>query len=338
MEEFYSKPIDPKITKHSQLYNLEGSIRERQADAAKMLSLPQQEFHSCLVCGASEGQVELFTANGFPWIKCSECGLKYKKHMPTYDAMVKQISDYTVEVYMDEGGDKYRKENITKYKFDFMTRYHEGGPGRWLDLATGIADMPSYAIENGWECEATELNQSFVDAATKNFSFTPYVMTLDNYFEDFKKRGAEPFDIIGAFGYHDMLTNPIEHLIINNRLLNMGGLLGINLPDSNSLTGAMAELWPDSALRPITHINYSWHDRGTVLKMLELSGFEPVAVLNYGLDIHELITRIGEHAPEFIGSRAMDMMYEMFNDFQKVVDNHKYGDQQLWCARKVKDM
>ena len=101
MDEFFFKPIDPKVTKISHIENLPQHILERQNSAAELLDLPQVQYDSCLVCGEKDGQFQAFTAHGFPWIECAHCGHMYKKHMPDYDRMLKIVRDDTVEVYLD---------------------------------------------------------------------------------------------------------------------------------------------------------------------------------------------------------------------------------------------
>lgn len=337
MEELFFKPIDPKKTKGAHIDNQRQYIEERQREAMDLLEVPQIYHASCIVCGNPEQKVS-FTSNGFPWIKCGECGHMYKQHMPDYDLMVERFKEHTVELYLDEDSIHYRLENITKPKYEFMKRYITGTPGRWLDLATGLADLPSTLIRDGWHVDATEINASFIKYATDSFGFTPHQKTLPEYLADFKNRSIELYDVVGAFGYFDMLPNPVNHIKIINKLLKMDGLVGINIPHCESLTGALAEHMPHTALRPITSIDHSYFSKNSIFHMLKLGGFEVLGMWWHGLDIHELIFRMQEMDPTFAKSKAKELLYSMFNELQTVIDEARMSDTMLLCARKVKDV
>ena len=186
--------------------------------------------------------------------------------------------------------------------------------------------------------DATEINRSHAKAATKRLPFKPKEMTLFEYFESFTRENIQDFDVVGTFGYFDMLVDPVEHAKTINKMLRMGGLMGINLPRSESLTGAMAELWPDTSLRAIPIINYSHFSEKSLFYMLEKSGFEPLGILRHGLDIHELVIRLIEHAPGFGESQAANIIYELFNDLQKVIDQADKSDLMLVCAQKIREV
>ena len=135
-----------------------------------------------------------------------------------------------------------------------------------------------------------------------------------------------------------MMPDPVEHAKTINKVLKMDGLMGVNLPRAESLTGAMVELWPDTSLRAITQINYSHFSEKSLFHMLDQAGFEPISIFRHGLDIHELAIRMTEHAPEFGGSPAAEIIYELFNDLQRVVDEAGYSDLMMVCAKKVREI
>ena len=255
MEVLSFKEIDPRIIKNTHIKNIKAHIKEREVQSAALLSEPQVTIEACIVCGATENQEKLYTAQGFPWVRCHQCTHTYKKHMPDYERALDQIRNHSVELYLEGCGFEYRLKNITEPKYDYMMRYYEGESGRWLDLATGIGDLPYLLCQKGWDVTATEINKSHAEAAASRLPFAPLEQTLFEHYEDFKEQGIEPYDIVGTFGYYDMMPDPVEHAKTINKVLKMDGLMGVNLPRAESLTGAMVELWPDTSLRAITQIN-----------------------------------------------------------------------------------
>ncbi len=338
MEILNFKEIDPKRIKNAHVSDVQQHIREREIQSAALLQEPQVMYDSCIVCGSSKNQEEVYKAQKFPWIHCPECTHTYKQHMPDYERTLEQIRHHSVELYLEGLDLDYRMENIAKPRYDFVMRYYEGEPGRWLDLATGVGDVPKLLCEKGWNVDATEINGANAKVAADRLLFTPKDQTLFEYVESFEQKNKELFDIVGAFGYFDMLPNPTEHAKTINKILKIGGIMAFGLPRNESLTGALVELWPDTSLRAIPHINYSYFTEKSICKMLELGGFEPVGVLRHGLDIHELVIRLTEHAPEFMESAAASRIYELFNDLQRVVDEAGKSDTVYMCAKKVSEL
>lgn len=337
MEELFSNKLDPRLTKNVQISNVQKEIEGRKQLADKILSLPQVLIDRCNICGNSDQSNVALESKKFVWIRCPDCTHIYRKYIPDYNELAKFFTNETIEVYLDESSFEYRLENITQRKYDFMMRYRDGKPGRWLDLATGIADMPHLLQRENWDFDATELNNAFIKFASKHFGITPKAMLLPEYYEHFKAEKMKPFDVISAFGYYDMLPNPVEHCKLVNKMLKLGGLHGINLPNSRSLSGALVEFRPDSSLRQATPVNISYFTYKSIKRMLTMAGFEMVGVLWHGLDIHELITRIVELDSSFKDSKAYTFLYDNFNTLQEVVDLERMSDLLLLCARKVRE-
>lgn len=338
MEEIFSKDIDPRLTKSVEIRVIEDQIKERQELDRRFLELKQMHISKCNVCGNADQSNISFQTNGFTFIKCPECTHVYKQYIPEFEELKKFYREETVEGYFDESSIEYRLENITKPKIDFMMRYQTGENGRWLDLATGLGDLPHLLKNAGWDIDATELHRPYIDYATKRFGITPKQKPLLEYYNYYKEQGLEEFDVISGFGFYDMSPIPVENCKVVNRMLKIGGLHGVNLPNSNSLTGALVESWPNSALRqslPNTICSFTYK---SMVMMLETSGFEISGVLWHGLDIHELITRIVELDPNFKNSRGYSFLYDNINAFQQVVDKARMSDLILICARKVREV
>jgi len=338
MEELFSNKLDPRKTKGVQINNIRSEIEKRKTLDKELLGLNQQKINKCNVCGCPEQTNIDFETNGYSWIKCPECTHVYKNMMPDNDAMTNYFKKATTHVYLDESSFDFRVKNIAQPKYDFMMRYVKNKIGRWLDLATGVADLPYLLKLNKWDFDATELYRAFLDFAEKKTGIRPKQITLLQYYDMFLDNKMELFDVIGAFGYYDLLSDPLEHCKIINRMLKPGGFHGINIPNSNSLSGALVEYLPHSSLRMSTPITISSFTYKSMVKMLGLAGFEVEGILWHGLDIHELLMRIIELDHNFKDSKAYNLLYENINELQHVIDKAKKSDLLLICAKKVREV
>lgn len=337
MEELFFKPIDPKITKGNHTANLSEVAAEFRANSEYLLSLDQIAVPACIICGAAD-QSQSYNCRGFKWVKCKDCGHLYKAHMPSYEAVLDHMHQNTIEVYLHEKSLDYRLENITRPKYDFMRRYVKGAPGKWLDLASGLGDMPHLLKQDGWSVDSTEIHKPFIDFAKNRLNIDHQNLPIDQLHNRHKANDQTPYDVVGAFGYFDMLPDPTEHARIINRLLKMGGHIGVNIPIGESLTGDLGLLWPDNALRCLLPTDYSYFSKNSVLLMLKKAGFEIDGIWWHGLDIHELITRLVEARPEFLGSAPLELLYALSNKLQKVIDEERKSDLLMICAKKIADV
>ena len=143
MIEIFSKPIDPRETKNFHIDNVLERIKDRKNLDRDIQKLPKLPLTACNVCGGSNRNV-VFNTNGDDWVQCSNCRHIYKASIPSPLHLEKFFKESTVEVYLDESGFEYRIQNITKPKYEFMMDQYSGEKGRWLDLATGLGDMPFF--------------------------------------------------------------------------------------------------------------------------------------------------------------------------------------------------
>lgn len=334
MEELFFKPIDPKITKGNHTASISDVAEQLQENSQYLLSLEQVGVDACIICGAID-QSESYDCRGFRWVKCPDCGHLYKSHMPAYDEVLRHMQQTTIEVYLHEKSIEYRLESITRPKYDFMRRYVTGSPGSWLDLASGLGDMPYLLKQEGWSVSSTEIHKPFVDFAKERLNVHHQSIPIDQFYEKHSADQNEPYDVVGAFGYFDMLPDPSAHAKIINRLLKVGGRIGVNIPICESLSGDLGLLWPDNSLRCLMPTDYSYFSKNSVLKMLENAGFEIEGIWWHGLDIHELITRMVECRPEFLGSKPFELLYKLSNKLQQVVDQDRKSDLLMICAKKI---
>ena len=338
MEEIFGKKIDPKKFKHFKHEDIMIHIKNRIADSQKIKEYPQIINDKCLICGCVV-QTRTYTVNNFIWAHCPDCDHIYKTKMGDYNKLVEFYRNDTVEIYLEKADIDFRIKNIAAPKIEFVLKnYKAHSTGKWLEIATGLGEVHYILKKMGWSTESTELNKSFVEFAEKNFDVSPQRVTLDEYYEIFKKSGSAQFDVISAFGYFDMLPDPLSHFKIINRMLKKNGLFGTIVPNGQSLTGALSLHKPDTCLRTINAVDFSYFSPKSVNICLEKSGFELVSVWWHGLDIHELIVRMIEADPSFADSNACSILYDNFNELQAVIDKARLSDSYLLCARKIKEL
>lgn len=337
MEEKFFKPFDPRRIKQSQLENVQSAIAEYETMSAELLSMPQVHVSACRLCGCEERTQEV-TVSGFKWALCANCHHYYKLHMPAHEDVLAWLKKGSpVEVYLREDDFQFRLQNISEPKIDFVSSYHQGPPGSWLDIATGLADIPYCLKRRGWNAEATEINSAFANFATKNWGLTPQQKPLDEYYQDFITSGHAPFDVVSCFGYFDLQPKPLDHFKMANAMLKPGGLLGVNQPNHDSLAGALARHKPGRSLRAFIPGDYSYFSRKSLGYALENSGFEIAGIWWHGLDVHDLIVQIIDGDPSFKDSDACEILYDRYDGLQKALDEGRKSDLLLVVARKVAD-
>lgn len=335
MEEKFFKPFDPRRIKNSQLDDVHGAIAEYEAMSAELLAMPQVHVDGCRLCGCEE-RAQQVTISGFLWALCAHCHHYYKVHMPPHEDVLAWLKKGApVEVYLREDDFQYRLENISQPKIDFVSQYHQGPPGSWLDVATGLADIPHRLQQCGWQVEATEINSAFANFATKNWGITPQQKPLEEFHRDFVATGHEPFDVISCFGCFDLQPQPLEHFKMVNAMLKPGGLLGINQPNHDSLAGALARHKPGRSLRAFIPGDYSYFSRKSLGYALENTGFEIVGIWWHGLDVHDLIVQVIDGDPTFKDSDACALLYDRYDHLQKALDEARKSDLLLVVARKI---
>src|SRR3989338_5528114 len=334
VREFFSKKFEPRKTKASHLRNLALAIRENKKLAKDLLSLPQEAARACRVCGG-KNQHSVLKVNGFLWVHCPSCDHWYKKHMPRADLMEARHKKAPLEIYLTEKDMNYRLREIATPKVGFALKFLRKQKGRWLDLGTGLGDVPYVARKRGFKVEATELSPSFVSFAKKRFSLESKPVTLQRFYEKWRKDGSKPFDVISAFGYFDLVPDPVKEMKICKEMLSRRSLLVINQPNHDSMTGMLARWRPETSVRVIAPNNYSYYSKKSLQKALELAGFKVLGVWWYGMDIHEVAVRFLELNPAFGKSEAYDFLYDNFNELQKVIDQKRRSDFVMMCAQKI---
>jgi SAM-dependent methyltransferase len=306
-------------------------VSKRRAEHRRFRALRRLKVARCLVC-RSPSVSETMSGNGFQWRRCAACGLFYKADPPAEEAVREFMRSHTVELYLDEADVRYRLEHIVRPKLDFMFRFLPRKKGRWLDIASGLGQVPAEVRRRGWSASGTELNEAFVRYAREALDVDLAPLDLESFV---RRQNREPWDAVSALGYFEMLADPLRHFRLINRLLKPGGRFFIGGFNNESLSFELAKHRPDSSLRllqPVTYCFFSWKAWTTALRA---TGFRPRAVWWHGLDLYEWLTRMVELDEDFLRSSAFALLLEQFNGLQRVLDRNRRGDCLLIVAEKT---
>ena len=259
--------------------------------------------------------------------------------MPPYEDLLKFYNEETVENYLNEINIDFRLKNLTIPKYKFISKnINKKINKNWLDLASGLGDMPYYLKKNQWQVTSTEIYKPFIEFAKNELNVAHINMLLDEYYEFHKKSSLQNFSVVGALGYFDILPDPLKHAKIINNLLVMGGTIAVNIPINDSVSGIMSEMFPNQSLRQITPMDYSVFSKKSIFKMLKSSGFEITAIWYHGLDFYEIITKLIQNKKNDVSYEKIDILLGLFNDFQKIIDKNEMSDLLMICGKKIKEV
>ncbi len=334
----FSKKLDPSQTKPIKKtdlieYNKKLSNLSKRIHKEKFF-----EIKKCLICKSNKLS-DVFSSRNFNWTKCTRCDHLQKKAMPKYKNLLKFYEIETVENYLNEIDINFRIKNLTKPKYNFIKKSLSKTKNKsWLDLASGLGDMPYFLSKNGWEVTSTEIYDPFIKFAQEKLNVYHKKLLLDEYFDFHSKNNLKNFDVVGALGYFDILPNPLEHSKIINKLLKINGSIAINIPINDSFSGILSHMFPDNSLRQITPMDFSVFSKKSIFKMLELSGFEITSLWFHGLDYYELLSKIIQKSNVTLDDYQNKILLNLFNDIQKVIDKNKLSDLLLICAKKIREI
>ncbi len=211
---------------------------------------------SCLIC---QSVSELFgKKNQYSVFKCNSCGFGF-----TENSDIQTGEYHRDETYIHEQG---LFKNIFQRRVNIIKNLHPN-PGKILEIGSSTGLMLSLFAKAGWDVTGVEISSSASDFAIKKG-----IKTFKQPFEkiDFRE---EKFDVVIMNHTLEHLENPIEVISNINKILNIGGLLLIDVPNFDSFWAKLLKMnWP--MLLPEEHL---WHFTKKALSLaLEEHGFKVV--------------------------------------------------------------
>ena len=268
---------------------------------------------NCPHCDSKDSH-SAFSLNGFNHQTCSNCESVYVSPRLNDDCLYKLYSnDYYSEMFtksMIPIFDKRKKligENKYNQILDFFS--DNDSQNKVLDIGCGVGEVIDVFNDNGWNCEAIELNPVASEWLTQR-GIKVFNDTLDNYQSD------QEFDLIMAWNVVEHVTNPKEFIQKAFDLLRPGGLFVSEVPHGNSM---LIDYCRSSGMDPLRILQGEQHIMLysiTAYKELhQMSGFKPALLQTNGLDVATIFD-----------CSNIDVPRDVISSLQELVDSKLYGD------------
>lgn len=207
----------------------------------------------CLICG--ENQKFKFKIRGYDYYRCRSCG--FLSIYPLPDSAT--IEAHYAQAFKDGNyglGQEYMKYYLKVYKDyvkkleDRLYSYGLNLSGlKILDIGCFSGELLELLKEKGADVYGLELQEEGVKIA--NRKLLGRIFKADIFSNNFPQM---KFDIVILTGVIEHVVNPVKLLRRSAEVLNPGGILMLQTPDSTSfLSRILGRYWPPCA--PVEHIH-----------------------------------------------------------------------------------
>ena len=268
---------------------------------------------NCPHCDSDETHSS-FILNGFNHVTCKNCDSVYVSPRLNDECLHKLYSDeYYSEMFtksMIPFFDK-RKVLIGENKFNQILDFFSADESKKkvLDIGCGVGEVIDVFNDNGWQCEAIELNP-VASEWLRGKGIKVFNDTLDNY------QTSEKFDLIMAWNVVEHVTNPKEFIRKSFDLLRPGGLFVTEVPHGNSM---LIDYCRKTGMDPLRILQGEQHimlySINAYKELHQLPGFEEVHIQTNGLDIGTIFD-----------CSKLEIERNIVSTIQDLVDSKLYGD------------
>ncbi|MBU0604819.1 MAG: class I SAM-dependent methyltransferase [Candidatus Omnitrophica bacterium] len=196
-------------------------------------------------------------------VRCNRCGLIYANPRPAVRNLISAYSRMVDEAYVEEGeGRRLSAQSI----LEILKKMNKGG--RLLDVGCATGFLLDEARKAGWEASGVELSAWAV-------GYAKTALHIETIFHGILKNAGYPdnyFDAVIMKDSIEHLTDPVSVLIEIRRVLKPDGIICVNTPNIDSLTGRTlkARWWG------VKQAHLYYFTRKTLHAMLESAGFDPI--------------------------------------------------------------
>jgi len=324
----YGKKISPDFIENKLRWDENNEIKKT---ARKLGRIARIKIRRCYLCGKSKSKKEC-NFYGVNYVRCKNCSLVYADKRLSKEQI---YSYYKKDTHYDASAAYVNKklirirEEIIKPKIAFMKKYAKGK--KWLDVGSADGSALTMIKKVGFEPLGIELNESSRIFAKKYHQIDLYSKPLSSFVKEKKNK----FDVVSFFGVLNLVPNPMNELKITNKLLNKNGIVGVSVPNFDSISTLVQKqisqparhLVPDSMLMQYNQLSLEF--------ALKKSGFKPLVTWYFGMDMIELIKFIRNHVNGFVNSEIDIALRNYLNDIQVVFDNNRLGDQIFMIGKKI---
>lgn len=169
--------------------------------------------------------------------RCAECGLGWQSPMPTAEALN--------EIYRSME-DKHRLLEVSRWErparryLRLLSRHAGGVRGRLLDVGCSTGVFLAESLRHGWDATGIEPSAWLASHAQARLGARVLQTTLEAaVFDD------QSFTAVTLWDVLEHMTDPVGALRKVIRLLRPGGIVGVNVPNIDSLPSRfLGTHWP----------------------------------------------------------------------------------------------
>ncbi len=220
-----------------------------------------REHVACAVCSGTDAE-SLFEKDGFPIVRCRECGLVYVNPRLTPSALARLYEGQEISPAAYYVRTERQDERSFSQRLELIERFRP--PGSLLDLGCGPGTFSAVARSRGWRPVGLDINsQSVARCAERG------IEAICDVFPSPALAGRR-FDVVVMNDFLEHMPDPANALDAARAMLAPDGILFVTTPDVGSLVARLTRTrWLH--LKPNEHLVY--FDRRTIDRLLTRTGF-----------------------------------------------------------------
>lgn len=333
------KPLDVMGLKNTSLDETIQYANFLKGNAAALYPPDKARRHidACPCCAhPASAAAPIFEVYGIDYHSCPACGHVFVRFQPAeemlHDAFVK-MEEYAA-TYTDMNSLETRMCQVirpkVKWTMDLFRRHFRCDPSRAVDVGAGGGHFVAGVKEAGVEVQGYELSR-----ASRSFAKNVFGIDLldSDFLEERKKSGT--CDLITFWGLLEYVPEPRRFLAAaREHLGDQGGMLVVEVPRYGCLGTAIQKKFSSTIARhldPTSHVNCFTDE--SLATALYTSGFKPVAVWYFGMDVYELLVQISIN----IGNHdILPHLAHLIPDLQQCLDTGMLCDDIIVAAVPTK--
>lgn len=226
----------------------------------------------CPLCSSNrKSHEELMTKQGFHFVRCNECDLIFVNPRIRQEIIKKSYesdsmaNEAWVDVLLSPAETQFQTKDFSRL-LDLLTSFQSSG--RLLDVGCSIGRFLDLARKRGFETIGLELSQK----ARRYAQETLELEVLDKTLEEIHFPEAS-FDVVIASGVLEHVVDPVQFLREVNRVLKIGGIILVGVPNVYSLAAMMMR----EITRTFTGMNHlTYFSEATLAETLRKTGYDIV--------------------------------------------------------------
>ncbi|MBI1975619.1 MAG: class I SAM-dependent methyltransferase [Candidatus Vogelbacteria bacterium] len=293
-----------KLTKRNQFFEardseLDALIDQKTGRVHKKLV----EAISCRLCNWKK-YTEVFTKNGFSFVRCNRCSLVYVNPQMKEDAVVRfynedAVSNKKALDFLSSG----KQQEVDKELYDDVFGAIKSciPRGKILDVGCSFGLFLHEAKKRGYEVQGLELNERAAKVAREKMGVPVEAKLLNEC-----KFPKESFDVVAMFGVIEHLPRPVPVIREVFRILRPGGIFLGRCPN---IMGLVCMILHEQARTVTGRAHVSYFSEKTLTYLLkDKVGFSKVELQTFVsgkdslLNYFQFLDPFGNETTEFLPS------------------------------------